>query len=39
MGGLGNISTNEYSRVEPLGNKVELEIELRVHCQGLTTVG
>ena len=38
-GGLGNISTNEYSRAEPLGNKVELPIELQVHCQGLTTAG
>ena len=38
-GGLGNISTNEYSRAEPLGNKVELQIELQVHCQGLTTAG
>jgi len=39
MGGLGNISTNEYSRAEPLGNKVELQIEVRVHCQDLTTTG
>jgi len=39
MGGLGNISTNEYSRAEPLDNKVELQIELQVYCQGSTTVG
>ena len=37
MDGLGNISTNEYSRAEPHGNKVELQKELWVHCQGLTT--
>ena len=40
MGGLGNISTNEYCRAEPLGNKVELQIELWVYYQGsLTTAG